>query len=386
MKRRRWARRLGKALAWTTVGLVVSSVVLFWAVHRFPSLGPALADGLRVVFGPRAVAHLESWAYALDDRWQRLTRRGEAPHTYWEAPPAAPQPPAMAVDAGAARVFVPRDVGPMSMRAAGDGRWVAVPIDGDEGTPMLYKSLLHPDTARPWAELFVVAIDASRVRLHLMAGVVDPEAETPAGKHYARPALIPVEEQARLVAAFNGGWKAEHGHFGMKVDGVTLLSPRDASCTVTAYDDDTIRIATWTTLAPSEPRMVFYRQTPPCLYSRGVRHRGLSVEETVSWGAAVGGSAVIRRSAIGLDEQGETLYVGVSNSTTAPAIADGMHHAGAYDIAELDVNWSYPKFLVFRRNDAGALEAETLFPGFVFEKDEYVRRRAPKDFFYFERR
>ena len=71
---------------------------------------------------------------------------------------------------------------------------------------------------------------------------------------------------------------------------------------------------------------------------------------------------------------------------TAPAIADGMHHAGAHDIAELDVNWSFPKFLVFGRNAAGALEASSLFAGFVFTKNEYVRQRSARDFFYLARR
>ena len=63
-----------------------------------------------------------------------------------------------------------------------------------------------------------------------------------------------------------------------------------------------------------------------------------------------------------------------------------MHHAGAFDVAELDVNWSFPKILVYKKNAAGELEASSLFPNFVFDKDEYVRKRAPKDFFYLTRR
>jgi hypothetical protein len=274
----------------------------------------------------------------------------------------------------------------MAERAPGDGRWVAVPVESDGGVPVLFKTLIHPDATRAWAELFVVAIDLSRVRLFAVAGAVDPEAEVPSAKSYVRPAIISTEHQRILVAAFNGGWKAEHGHFGMKVDGVTLLAPRDGSCTVAAYDDDTIRIAPWKELSATERSMRFFRQTPPCLYAHGVRHAGLAAEQTTNWGAAVGGNAVIRRSALGLDDHGETLFVGVSNATTAPALADGMHHAGAYDVAELDVNWSFPKFLIFRTSASGALEAEGLFPGFVFDKDEYVRKRASKDFFYLVRR
>jgi hypothetical protein len=55
-------------------------------------------------------------------------------------------------------------------------------------------------------------------------------------------------------------------------------------------------------------------------------------------------------------------------------------------VAQLDVNWSYPKFLVFRRAASGSVEGVGLFPGFVFESDEYVRRPAQKDFFYIVRR
>ena len=63
-----------------------------------------------------------------------------------------------------------------------------------------------------------------------------------------------------------------------------------------------------------------------------------------------------------------------------------MLHAGAWDVAQLDVNWSYPKILVFRRGSSGEIEAQSLFPGFVFDKDEYLRKRAPKDFFYVVRK
>jgi hypothetical protein len=363
---------------------VIGALGLFWGAHHFPWLGPAMADGLRAVIGARAVARLEDWAYALDDRWQRLHRGGEAPQTYWQAPDELPAP--VAVDAGASPPFHVESVGPMAFHTAGDGKWAPVTTEGDDGVPLMFKTLVHPDPSRAWAELFVVAIDLTRISLRSVAGSADPEASTPEGRAAHRDALVPAQDRGALIAAFNGGWKAEHGHFGLMVDGVTFLPPEDASCTVAVLDDDSVRIAPWTDLRATETRMRSYRQTPPCLYLGGKRHPGLGLEETTSWGAAVGGGAVIRRSAIGLGEKGTILFVGVSNSTTAPALADGMHHAGAVDIAELDVNWSYPKFLVYAPNAAGKLEASTVFPGFVFDKDEYVRRRAPKDFFYVMRR
>ena len=385
----KWRRRLKRGarfLGYAGIASIVIALALFWGVHHFPWLGPALADGLRKVIGPAAVAKIEDWAYDLDDRWQRLRRSGEAPKTYWQIDDT-PLPPETPTEAGAALPqFHLADVGGMTLRAQGDGRWVGVSTEGDEGRPLAYKTLLHPDATRAWAEVFVVAIDVRRVRMRLVAGSADPEASTPEGKAYKRPAVVPEVDRGALVLAFNGGWKSDHGHFGMKVDGVTLLPARDTSCTVTVLDDETIRVAPWTDVAPAESQMLFYRQTPPCLYRGGKRHPGLVDADTKNWGAAIGGEAVIRRSALGLDEHGEVLYVAVTNNTTAPALADAMHHAGAFDVAELDVNWSFPKFLVYKKNAAGEIEASSLFPNFVFDKDEYVRKRAPKDFFYLTRR
>jgi hypothetical protein len=248
----------------------------------------------------------------------------------------------------------------------------------------MFKTLLHPDLRRAWAEVFVVAIDVAQVRLHLVAGAVDPEATTPAGRAAARPAVVPQEDRGAIVAAFNGGFKTEHGHFGMRVDGVTFAPARAVSCTVAAYADGVVRIGSWTALAETEPSMLWWRQTPPCLVEGG--NVPSAFGDIRQWGRSVGGDTVIRRSAIGTSRAGDVLYVGMGESVTAPTLARAMQHAGASDAAQLDVNWSFPKFLVYRANAAGALDAVGLFPGFAFQSDDYVRRRAPKDFFYLVRR
>ena len=384
-KQRRRRKRRRKTLA--GLGFFVLALLALWiAVHRVQWLGPWLADAGRKVLGDRIVATLEDWAYAVDDAYNRLSRRGEQPRAQWPVPAPVPSGTSSATTALA---FRPADVGPVhdKFAAPGDGAWVPVPDERHpEQAPLLYKTLLHPDEHRAWAELFVVAIDPARVRLRLVAGTVDPEATTLEGKSYRRPGLIPLEDQDTLVAAFNGGFKTEHGHFGMRTDGVTLIPARDDVCTLAALPNESIRIAPWKAIAAEEPHMVWWRQTPQCMVERDVLHLELAGDGTTRWGAAVGGETVIRRSAIGVSEHADTLYVGVSESTSAGVLALGMRHAGAWDVAQLDVNWSYPKFLVFRTAASGSIEAVGLFPGFVFERDEYVRRPAPKDFFYVLRR
>ena len=269
------------------------------------------------------------------------------------------------------------------MSAAGDGIWVPVddPMHPSEQA-VLFKSLIHPDLERPWAELFVVAIDLRQTDTFAAAGTIEPVAATGEGERYARLGFVPEQYRGDLVAAFNGGFKAEHGHYGMKVDETVLLPPRPKACTMARYRDGALRIGTWATLGSDGGEMTWWRQTPACMVEDGKLHPGLAKEEATSWGSALGGETVVRRSAVGLDRERKTLYVGVSNATHARAIALGMRHAGASDVAQLDINWSYPHFVMFRPTKEGIPEGFSLFEGFAYEGNTYITRRSQRDFFY----
>ncbi len=386
--------RVKQALLGLGIGVPGLALGLFIAANRVEWVGPLMADSLRSVVGTRAVARLEDFAYGVEDDWNRVWKKNDKPKAYWQVPSAHERPRHQAkkvADKGPPPLppFHPKDVGPMhkNWSAPGDGVWVAIddPRHPDDDAHM-FKTLVHPDQNRSWAELFVVAIDLRRTELKLVAGSREPIANTTAGKKYERPALIAKNDLPNLLAAFNGGFKTEHGHYGMKVDGVTLLEPRKRACVVADYKDDTLRIGAWKDLADSASDMQWYRQTPGCMYNHDKMHVGLRNEDATAWGATLDGDTVIRRSAIGIDKTGKILYVGISNHTSAPAIAEGMHFAGATSVAQLDVNWSYPKFVLYRPGDDGKLEAEPLAQGFEFSKDEYIRKRSRRDFFYLVRR
>jgi hypothetical protein len=254
--------------------------------------------------------------------------------------------------------------------------------------PHLFKTLLHPDRNRSWAEVFVVAVDLRRVRVHLMAGRYEPKTVEPEGIAYKdrRVAKIPSQDYDALLAAFNGSFMTTHGYYGMQVDGVTLVKPRKRACTVARYPNDEIRIRMWPELEPTRNQMVWWRQAPSCMIEQGKMHPGLADPNIRSWGATLDGETVIRRSAIGLNEARDVLYVSITNDTTAGVIARGMRHAGAVDVAQLDVNWSYPKFVTFEPGEEGKLYPKALAKGFEFSEDEFLRKAAHRDFFYLTRR
>jgi hypothetical protein len=53
----------------------------------------------------------------------------------------------------------------------------------------------------------------------------------------------------------------------------------------------------------------------------------------------------------------------------------------------MDVNWSYPKFVLFEPRDGSLVrKAVALASGFEFSEDEYIRKKARRDFFYLMRK
>lgn len=362
---------------------------LWVAVHQVPGFGPLLADSLRAVVGQKVVARLEDVAYGIEDRFNQLWRRNDKPRAHWAVPVASARakrtvaPPAAA--AASAPAFEPRDVGPMhASAAAGDGVWLPlVPAAVGADRTRMYKTLLHPDAERSWAELFVVAIDLQSVELSLVPGTREPQATEPEALALVRPGVIPPEHQRLVLAAFNGGFKTEHGRYGMRVGDVTFVAPHSEACAVAYYEDHTLRIASWPALAASQSEMKWLRETPQCMYEDGEVHWRIAEGFTQRWGATVGGDTVIQRSAVGVAADGKTLFVGVGNHVMAPAIAEGMHHAGAASVAQLDVNFSYPKFATFEPAPGTAQRvAVPLADSFELSDDEYIRKPSQRDFFY----
>jgi len=393
-------RRLRNKLI--AAGVVLLAPPVAWiAIHRIPWLGPLFADTARSVLGPEAVGQMEDIAYGIDDAWTRVWRSGDAPESYWEVPSAptavasalpSDVPAASATDSAPAssRPFLPPGLPPMhkAMFARGDGVWVPVPDPGEPHRPApMFKTLLHPDTERAWSTVAVVAVDLRRVRLALVAGREEPKATLAEAAAMDRPGLIPAAEHPQLLAAFNGGFKTIHGGLGMAVGSITLVPPQKWGCTLASYQDGALAIRTWTDLADTRPRMAWWRQTPTCMVELGQFGPGVTAEGNINWGKSVEGSTVIRRSAVGLSVDAATLYVGMGDATSAATLARAMKHAGAWDVAQLDVNVPYPKFLFFEPASQGSapLTGQPLTPWMAYEPDEYIKRPSKRDFFYLTR-
>ncbi len=252
------------------------------------------------------------------------------------------------------------------------------------GTGALARATVHPHPYKKDPMVVVLAIDLRRVDLVPMAGTNEPESKAVPTER--RPGLVPAADIPSLIAVFNGGFQTKHGQFGMKVDGDEFVAPRQDACTVGFLDDGSLRIATFSALAPVVSRLRSFRQTPPCLVEAGVMHSRLPNEDSARlWGAAIGGKREIRRTALGLDATGQTLFFGIGEWIWARDLALAMKSAGAVDVAELDINWSYTRFLLYDRSTPPKV-VSTLIEKVEYSKDGYVSKPVPRDFFYLRRK
>jgi hypothetical protein len=278
-RQRKWLRiilAIGLFLVILVGGLVAVPVVS-------PATGAALADDLRAIFGPEFVAQLESASFRIQDTVNRARYQasGGQPQLNWAQGtvtttlqikrPAKAAPTQAVIVASARPGAVANPQSPAAAPASPDVTVITAPSPADlawqaygaevNGTPIMARSFVKPDPDRPFARAGLVRIDLAQVQLHLMPGTVEPVAATSL-PHFKRPGFIPAADQNPdlLLAAFNGGFKAIHGHFGMMVDGATLLPPLDGLATIALRPDGSIQIGQWGRDLTANDKLTWYRQ------------------------------------------------------------------------------------------------------------------------------
>jgi hypothetical protein len=145
----------------------------------------------------------------------------------------------------------------------GEGKWTSLDKDPFVGknpgapSPFVF-SFIRTDRKRIYTQIFVTLWDPRQVELHPVSGTVEPRSatgETGAGEVPRKP-----EVMSRLVGAFNGGFQAIHGEFGMMADRVVYLPPKPYSATVAELADGSTGFGTWPESSAIPKDIVGFRQ------------------------------------------------------------------------------------------------------------------------------
>src|SRR5216684_617856 len=178
-----------------------------------------------------------------------------------------------------------------------------------------------------------VATFTGPVTCVLHDGSLDPGLAT--GRVKAGPAVHGAE-RARLLAAFNGGFKLSSGVGGYEQEGHVASALRRGLASLVIDRSGRARMGVWGHGLPAPGEAVYsVRQNLPPLLLNG--RPTAAAADSGLWGATLGGGEYVARSALGQNTSGDLLYA-ASMSATPADLALALARDGARIAMELDIN------------------------------------------------
>jgi hypothetical protein len=369
-------------------------------------------DRVRAIpsFGDDRMQWVKAVAFTALDRWNAHFSHGTTAQDVADEMglPTAPAGAPTFVDPEVGWPPAPMKV-PVSPPLPGEGQWIALDRDPfitptPAGTaPAFVTSFVRPNVHRQDVRVYVTLWDPRQIALHMEAGTTEPISAD--GEH--GPGLVPrtPEVMKRLVAAFNGGFQAQHGEYGMQANGIEYLPPKPYAATVVELRDGSNAFGTWPDSAVVPDDVIAFRQNLTALVEAGK----FNPWGRNWWGGTPPGwpdQIHSARSAICLTQQGYAGYF-YSISISAEDLALGMLDAQCSYGIHLDMNPGHAGFELYDVAPEGQLaplgrplqsdwEAEGKVPdmaGWVFRSRRMIRgmghmlfpryiQREQRDFFY----
>ena len=393
-----WLAGLG-ILAGTVILLILLVVVAYAATNFWPNLGAGAVDLARGIFGDKPVSKVENFVLSSEDGLKQIQYRLTitTPVAPWQAIPLPAQNPA---DPSSGTIspsptpeeltnstFIPEATHsgwllenvPALGATQGEGQWTPYLRDAD-GNVVAYRTFLQPDPQRPYATVAVVAFNLQATRLHFVLGYQEPASKV----FISKPARIPASDMlaGKILATFNGGFKTQHGHFGVMLDGVILIPPRDGFGTVAIYEDGKVLLGAWGKDIPASSNMMAWRQNGPLIIQNGQINPHTAVTDPQVWGYTTDGGTATGRSALGISPDGSTLYYAVGFNLTLPALTKAVQDAGAFQAIQLDINNYYTHFEAFTQGSNNQLMVVPLLDQMKGPGDQRYLTINKRDFFY----
>ncbi len=260
----------------------------------------------------------------------------------------------------------------------GEGKWATAGLPRNTpGESIMAKTFIRPDKSRPYASVGVLLVDSKQTHLSMVGGTAEPGGD----RGVKGPGVIPKEDLAELLVAFNGGFKGPHGGFGMVANGKTYWPMRDGLATVCTSSDGTILLGQYGRDFGWKDSFEACRQNAVLLVDGGEVSRR-TTEGNDTWGYVNVNSAefITWRSAVGITRDGD-LLIAAGNSLSADTLAKALWASGAYMAMQLDINGPYISTGLFYPQPDGTLKAEKFMDGMAPSASNFLGTRE-RDFFY----
>jgi hypothetical protein len=187
-------------------------------------------------------------------------------------------------------------------------------------------------------------LDAQTTLLRWHVGSTDPNffAKVPVD---AGPAIDwSSEGPPGVVAVFNSGFKQSADAGGSMVDGVALVPLVRGLMTIALDDAGHWEMGVWGSVGfPTQGfRAISYRQNLAPLVLRGSLTPAGKAANWARWGSPLNHQAFEPRSGLGVDAQGNLIYVATMQGVLQSQVGEALIAAGAVTGMQLDINPDWP--------------------------------------------
>jgi len=195
------------------------------------------------------------------------------------------------------------------------------------------------------AQFRAIRLIAGHVVLRWHDGLQDPPATVTALPADASSAVDWTNEgPAGVVALFNGGFKVGDKAGGSVVDGVVLSPLLPSEATIALNASGQWEMGVWG--APNFPTANFHpiaiRQNLPPLVQAGQVAPSALAGEWGQWGSPLLGKSLVPRSALGMDAQGNLVYLASTKGVLPAQLGAALLAAGVRFGMALDMNPYWP--------------------------------------------
>lgn len=267
--------------------------------------------------------------------------------------------------------YVPPAIAPViSPALAGEGQWTAADTWG--GTPSsVMTTTFRPDPSAPSIVAYATWMRTATTQLALYLGYEGPGPTT-----LDRGAeMVPVAARSTLLATFNSGFYEKDSAAGFFVNGTLYFPMINGLATVVTYTNGTVDIVNWQGGATPGPNVVMARQNLSLLVDNHAATPGTAVGS--DWGITLGGVPAVWRTGLGIDAQGNLMYVAAPEQTAA-SLAQILIDMGAVRAMQLDINPEWPIFVTYGGPGAAAPALFVPNPNQISNRFLYS---STKDFF-----
>jgi len=205
--------------------------------------------------------------------------------------------------------------------------------------PSVYTTEFRP-AAQPGVVAYAAWLRASSTQLALYPGYEGPGATSlPRG-----PEMVPPTARARLLVTFNSGFYEADQRGGFYVNHTLYFPMIRGLATVVRYTNGKVDVVTWRGAQRPPANVAMARQNLPLLVA-DTRPTPLSAHNA-SWGLTLHGVPDVWRTALGVDANGNLIYVAAPSQTSSSlaSILVALHCVRAM---QLDINPEWPILVTY---------------------------------------